>query len=108
MRAGELTNLGDPVARAHVGRELGAHADVVHLRRGHDVRARERELRDPRVQPLKAKDAPIDERRWEDVEATRFDALHFVVVLMDASVSNSKQLTNRRELQRECVRVELA
>ena len=59
------------------------------------------------VRFVKRGDAPIDERRWEDVEATRFDALHFVVGLMDASVSNSKQLTNRRELQRECVRVEL-
>ena len=59
------------------------------------------------VRFVKRGDAPIDERRWEDVEATCFDALHFVVVLMDASVSNSKQLTNRRELQRECVRVEL-
>ena len=59
------------------------------------------------VQFVKRGDAPIDERRWEDVEATRFDALHLVIVLMDASVSNSKQLTNRRELQRECVRVEL-
>ena len=60
------------------------------------------------VQFVKRGDASIDERRWEDVEATRFDALHLVVVLMDASVSNSKQLTNRRELQRVCVRVELA
>ena len=59
------------------------------------------------VQFVKRGDASIDERRWEDVEMTCFDALHLVIVLMDASVSNSKQLTNRRELQRECVRVEL-